>query len=377
MRPHDSFLKPHFFKDNSESSKPLYSTEGQPYTAITSTHPYQHLRMHLKFPSGFGSISFQLLRYQLSQPSCGICCKLWVFQTSGCLENELQILHPCQHFVGSGCWSRVPDELKDKCPVCNVKIECNEKVHVSYSNKRSGAQEIQVEGKEKVDGQSEAYIVYMKMKEGLNRTDVGTIMYYMNLRARLHTLEMDLGILLAPNTALSPAHRERLVLFLANTPSNDQEPSRRKIEVALSAFNIIRGTKFSLNDLKLALSSADRWIRIHFAAIFEDEEKLGKKASDVRCLEKRLAEAKVELQELKDRQARDNARESTQRLEAEIKQATDVIEKKAEIKVGELRAEIEKVVAEMYTSLEDNIQDILTKAKEDIAKLQSHGERRA
>ena len=348
--------------------------------------------MQPKFPSGLSSVSLQLLqRYQPSQPSCGICGKLWVFR----FEDHLQILHPCQHFVGSNCWSWVPEEQKDKCPVCNVKIECNEEVHISYSNvvsaplslasitptpstamaKGPRVREVEAEGRGKVNGQSEAYKVYMKMKEGLNTTDVGTIMYYMNLRARLQILEIDLATLLAPNTALSPAHRERLVLFLTNTPSNDQEPLRRKIELALFAFNIIRGTNFSLNDLKLALSSADRWIKEHFAAILEDEEKIQKKYSDVRRLEKGLADAKAELEELKNRQARDDSRESARRLEAEIKQATELIGKKAETDVGELRAGVEKVVAELYTNLEDNIQNVRTRAKEDIAKLQGHQER--
>ena len=48
----------------------------------------------------------------------------------GALWIRYFVLHPCQHLVGSGCWSKVPDEQKEECPVCEVKILGNESVRV-------------------------------------------------------------------------------------------------------------------------------------------------------------------------------------------------------------------------------------------------------
>ena len=110
-----------------------------------------------------------------------------------------------------------------------------------------------------------------KMKEGLNADDVAAIMYYMNLlRNPLMSVKNNLSV---PTKALTPQHLERLVYFLAHVPRGEHDSQERKIAVALYAFNICRGTRFSLDDLRVALGSAEDWVQMHFAVILDEEEK--------------------------------------------------------------------------------------------------------
>ena len=93
--------------------------------------------MVLKFPSGKDSVSIRDLQdSQQSQSTCGICDKPWVIESYGCIMRQLHVLHPCQHLVGAGCWSSVPDQHKDKCPVCKVGIRCDENVRVHLTVKK-------------------------------------------------------------------------------------------------------------------------------------------------------------------------------------------------------------------------------------------------
>lgn len=309
--------------------------------------------MVIKFPSGHVSINIRELRSNpYSQLTCGVCDKPWIIGSDGCIKKQLHVLHPCQHLVGSGCWSSLPDEHKDKCPVCKVGIRCNEKVrvhshavHVVPASQDSVAKSSGLE-KEKPLGQAQHVIVENaenKMKVGLNDVDVRAIMYYMNLRARLDAVKDNLCTLSASIKTLTPTHRERLVLFLANTPQNNQDSMQRKVEVALSAFNISGGTSFTMNDLRKILSSAEEWIKKHFAAILKDNEQASREASSVRILEKRLADVEAELKELKDRQSR----ESGQQLRDEIQLATEEIIKKANEELAKVFAKAEKEVVEI------------------------------
>lgn len=287
--------------------------------------------------------------------------------------SQLHVLHPCQHLVGSGCWITVPDEQKDKCPKCKVDIRCDEKVRVHSAVQRfapasqdsgvhdSYGQDSDVESsalaKEMKDSQAQDTIVEKKMKDGLNNADVGAIMYYLNLRARLYESKWSLNMLLAPTKALTPTHRERLVLFLVNTPQKPQDSKHQKIEIALSAFNISGGTNFTMNDLRKRLCSAEMWIKRHFATILEEDDKANNDASSLQKLEKKLADVEAELKKLKDRQSRDNA----QRLKGEIKLAIEEIEKKVEEEVVNVRTKADKEVLQARI-----------KASEEIEKLQSH-----
>ncbi len=183
------------------------------------------------------------------------------------------MFHPCQHLVGSGCWNSVPDEIKDKCPVCKVEIQCDEKVRVQSAVVNGGPASLNLNGQDSVlqlsfaeafalakvstDRQAQSFIVGKETEHGLKDLDIRAIMYYMNLRARLHQVKGSLSMLLAQTKTLTPTHRERLIVFLANTPQSIQDSKHQKIEIALSAFNISGGTNFTMNDLTKALSSAE------------------------------------------------------------------------------------------------------------------------
>lgn len=219
------------------------------------------------------------------------------------------------------------------------------------------------------DIQAQATIVENKMKEGLNDIDVRVIMYYMNLRARLDSIKGSLGTLLASTKILTPSHRERLVFFLANTPYHSHDSKRRKVEVALSAFNISGGTSFTMNDLRTILASAEGWIQKYFAAILENDGKAAKEDPARRELEKKIADLQAELTALENRQSQERA----QQLEFEIKLAIDEVEKKVIDDIGKVRAEAAEEVTEIYAAVKDETVKIRGMAKEEIAELQSHG----
>lgn len=340
--------------------------------------------MFFKFPSGRGSVSVQdLHRNQQNQLTCGICDKPWVIDSDGCIKSQLHVFHPCQHLIGSGCWISVPADLRDKCPVCKVEIRYDEKVRVVKTFVHSVPASQDMHTKKSKPRSEEALkarqaqddLVWQKMQEGLNDVDVRAIMYYMNLRARLSSVKGCLSMLLARTETLTPTHRDRLVIYLADTAQDDQNNDERKVEVALSAFNISRGTGFRMDDLRETLFSAEAWIKRHFAAILQDNEA---ETSTIRRLEKTLADVAAELTKLKHRQYR----ESAQRLKDEIKLViADIAKKteeevvqlriKAEAEVEEIRAEAEEKVAEVHATTEEDAVKIRARANEEITKLQS------
>lgn len=320
--------------------------------------------MALKFPSGMISISTQQLR-QLprTQPTCGICYKPWVINSHGCIGGELHVLHPCQHIVGSGCWSTLPNYLKEECPICKVEIGRDERVRVNSgisasTNQRDFVVTIPRSQEAVRESRTEEATADLKMREGLNDVEVRAIMYYMNLRARLDTTKGNLGTLLASTNTLTPAHRDRLVLFLANSPRDHYDNAHRKIEVALMAFNISCGTNFTMNDLRRILVSAEDWVKRHFAALFDESDTANADSSSLRKLEIRLAKVEASIRDLKDRQSRENA----QRLEGNIKLACQEIGKKAD-----------EEAAKVLAKAREEATKILARAKEDSAKLHSHG----
>ena len=330
--------------------------------------------MVLKFPSGMVSVSIRdLCQTPHTQSTCGICNKPWFINSHGCIGGQLHVLHPCQHLVGSRCWYNVPDEHQEKCPVCKVEVGCDERVRVHSAIAMFAPASQTLNGQDpdsqvpffsgpgsgeiQKDSQAEEVAVDKKMREGLNDVDVRAIMYYMNLRARLDTTKGSLGTLLASTKTLTPAHRDRLVLFLANSPQSHQDNAHRRVEVALSAFNISGGTNFTMNDLRKILSSAEDWIQRHFAAIFDESSAANEDASSLRELEEELAEVQAGIRDLKDRQSR----ESAQRLEGNIKLACQEIGKKADEDAAKVLAMARKEAAK-----------ILATARKESAKLHNH-----
>ena len=318
--------------------------------------------MVFRFPSGMVSVKLGDLRDNpQSQSTCSVCDKPWIIRSSGCVGNQLHILHPCQHLVGSGCWNSLPDQYKDKCPLCKVEIEYQELVGIRDEfARRSQASGVSIPGSERsvIGSQAEETAEEKKIREGLNDVDVRAIMYYMNLRARLDTTKGSLGTLLASTKTLTPAHRDRLVLFLANSPQSLNDNAHHKVEVALMAFNISGGTNFTMNDLRQTLSSAEDWVENHFAAILDESEAVNADASSLRKMEKKLAKVEAQIRDLKDRQSRENA----QRLDRNIKLACQEIGKKADEEAAKILAKAREEAAK-----------VLAKAKEDNAKLHSHG----
>ena len=255
----------------------------------------------------------------------------------------------------------MPDQYKDKCPLCKVEIEYQELVGIHDEfTRRSQASGVSIPGSERtvIGSQAEETAEEKKMREGLNDVDVRAIMYYMNLRARLESTKGSLGTLLASTKTLTPAHRDRLVLFLANTPQSLNDNAHRKVEVALMAFNISGGTNFTMNDLRQTLSSAEDWVENHFAAIFDEREAANADASSLRKMEKKFAKVEAQIRDLKDCQSRENA----QRLDGNIKLACQEIGKKADEEAAKILAKAREEAAK-----------VLAKAKEDNAKLHSYG----
>ena len=195
------------------------------------------------------------------------------------------------------------------------------------------------------------------MDASLEVANLSTILYFMNLRTHLGMIkEADLLSLLSSHKSTSPIHRGRLVIFLTNLPPNDPSDEYRNIEIALSAFNMSRGTTFNLNHLKKALPFAEQWVQKRFAAILDGHEKTNKAAAAVEKLEEELAGAKAELKRLEDRQAREGARQVGDDMEL----AVEGIRFKA-------REEVEK--AEQMAR--DEVDKIESKAKEEIEKIHS------
>ncbi len=275
----------------------------------------------------------------------------------------------------------MPDDMKDRCPVCKVNVQSNEDVRVvsSIGASAPSIRDLVIDTSTDVETQLSTVVrtlkmeveanwnhtiaVKKKMEEGLNLVDVRAIMYYMNLRARLHAVKDNLENFLASTPTITPRHRQGLVFFLKNTPQTAHDSDLRKIQVALSAFNITAGTSFTINDLRKILPSAEDWVKSHFDAILSDPEKAATDTLTKQDWEDKLADAKAEIEELKYRQRREGA----------VKKAIEEIESKAELDILKIRVAAEEIVASIYTNLEDQSFRIRAKAKEDVAKIQSHG----
>lgn len=170
------------------------------------------------------------------------------------------MLHPCQHLVGAKCWETVPEERKDKCPVCKVGIECIESVRVFRSYEKV---EVEVDKKmrEEIDmGWKRDLIVKEKMKKGLKPDDVAGMLYFMNLRDSWDINKERIEFISASSAsggtqAVTDLHLDRFICFLAHLPQHKDDITERKIVKELQNFNTRRGTNFSLDDFRMAMSS--------------------------------------------------------------------------------------------------------------------------
>ena len=352
----------------------------------------------LRFPSGRASVSIrELQKQQQTQKGCGICEELWVGFNHECLGNRLHVFHPCQHVVGSRCWTSVADEQKGKCPVCKIEVRCVERISVhaivdrcapASSNSRGQepesfliltqdpplrAREREVEdGKE--DGREEGDTMAGEKKEGLDDVDVDYFRSYMDLRARVDYVKDGLDLLQASTETLTTIRWHRMRRFIADAAHNKNGCKRQRIDTAMFSSG---GTYFTMNDLRETLSSAEEWIKDNSEAINDGRGIANKDAVLLRELEKKLADVQAEIKELKDLESREisrrrdaefeewkkyESRERARRREAITKQAIREITKKADEAVVTIRAEAD-----------DKVEKVRAKASAEIAKAQSHG----
>ena len=352
----------------------------------------------LKFPSGRASVSIrELQKQQQTQKGCGICDEPWVGFMHECLGNRVHVFHPCQHVVGSRCWSSVKDEQKGKCPVCKIEVRCDEKIDVHAIVDRCApasansqgqepesfliltqdlplrAQALEVEdGRE--NGHEEEKTMAGEKKEGLDDVDVDYFWSYMDLRARVDYIRDGLDLLRASTETLTPIRWDRMTRFRASTAQNKKGSKRQRIDIAMFSSG---GAYYTMDDLRETLSSAEEWINENSEAINDGRGIANKDVVSLRKLEKKLADVQAEIKELKDLESREIARrreaefeewkkyesrESARRREAKTKQAIREITKKADEEVATIRAEAD-----------DKVEKVRAKASAEIAKAQSHG----
>ena len=138
----------------------------------------------------------------------------------------------------------MPEEHRDKCPVCNVTIGREEQVQivrpdnkVSLDDKKKVSEGVDIDLKKEMG-------VKGKLRERISPSDVALILYLVNMRNSWDTGRPWLGM-----TGLLP--------IIAHIPGYRRDVSAaRTLAIELHAFNILRGTNFSLGDVKVAVSSA-------------------------------------------------------------------------------------------------------------------------
>ena len=145
-------------------------------------------------------------------------------------------------------------------------IECNEKVQVLRARDRVGL-ESDKKVREDVDiGWKQEMSVKGKIEERLSPVDVAIILYLVNLCDSCDIGKERIIIFSASGTeAVTNLHLDRLVFFLTHMSPYEDDGTERKIASELHAFNMRRGTNFSLGDLRMAVSSPkdlDRSLRI-------------------------------------------------------------------------------------------------------------------
>lgn len=128
--------------------------------------------------------------------------------------------------------------------MCNVTIGCIEQVQilrpdnkVSLENKKKVSEDVDI-------GRTEEMGEKGKTRERISPSDVALILYLVNLRNSWDTGGQWIGM-------------AGLLSFLAHIPGHRRDVSAaRTLGIELHAFNILRGTHFSLGDVKMAVSSA-------------------------------------------------------------------------------------------------------------------------
>ena len=349
--------------------------------------------MVLNFPSGRASVSIrELLKHQQTRNGCGICEELWAIDDE-CIGNRVHVLHPCQHVVGSHCWSSVADGKKGRCPVCNVQIRCIEKIVVRAIVERCAPASSNSQGQEpekfliltqdscfplqvedwKETGQEENIVTEEKKKKHVDDLEVDAFWCYMDIRPRIEYIRDGLGLLQASSNTLTPIRWDRMTRFIANTAHTKKGSKRQKIDVAMFSSG---GTYSTMDDLRETLSLAEEWIKENFDAIHDDRGIANKDVVFLRELTRKLADVQAEIQELKDLEPREiarqqeaefeewknhDSRESARYQEAKIKMDVREVNKKADEEVSRIRAEAD-----------DKVEKVRAQASAEIAKLESH-----
>ena len=163
----------------------------------------------------------------------------------------------------------MPEEHKDKCPLCKVKIAYNERVLVLRAHDLVDLKVYKQMWEEIDFGWEREMSVKEKMEEGLNAADVATMLYFVNLCGSLDMGKERVGMLLASGTeALTKLDLDRFISLFVYMPECKDDNTERKMAVALHAFNNWRGTNFSLADLEMAVSSKKDLIEILGVARF-------------------------------------------------------------------------------------------------------------
>ena len=124
---------------------------------------------------------------------------------------------------------------------------------VSLDNKKKVSEEVDIDLKEEMG-------VKGKLRERISPSDVALILYLVNMRNSWDTDGQWIGM-------------AGLLPFLAHIPGHRRDVSAAQtLAIELHAFNILRGTNFSLGDVKMAVSSAGLKKIWHLYKAFQPDE---------------------------------------------------------------------------------------------------------
>ena len=349
--------------------------------------------MVLNFPSGRLSVSIrEIQKHRRTRKGCGICDELWGIDDE-CIGNQLHCFHPCQHVVGSHCWSLVADEQKGKCPVCKVEIRCIEKIRVHATAERCtpASPNSQVQEPEKflilardlylralaleVEDRSERdFTMAGEQKEGTDDVEVDNFECFINLCARVSYVKDGLHLLQDSSDTLIPIRWDRMTSFVADTAHAEKRSKRLKIDVAMFSSG---GTYLTMNDLRDILASAEEWTKKNFDAIHDGRLLANKDAIFLRKMDKMLADVEAEIKELQHLESREIKRR--QKAEFEESKNHDSRERaryqKAALMmdIREVNKKADEEILSIRAEADDKIEQVRAKASAEIAKLQSYG----
>ena len=347
--------------------------------------------MVLNFPSGRASVSIrELQKHQRTQKGCGVCDEIWAVDDE-CFGNQVHVFHPCQHVVGSHCWSSVADEQKGRCPVCRVEIRCVEKIGVHTTVERCAPSSPNSWGQEPEKFlilTQDSYLRAPQLEDENNYQDdtimagkkqdtdveVDAFWCFVDLRARIDYIKGGLGLLQGSSSTLTPRRWDRLTRFSADTAHAKNGSKRQKIDVAMFSSG---GTDSTMNDLRETLSSAEEWTEEDVAAVLDGKRIANKDAMSLRKLVKKLTDVQAEIQELKDLESREIARRQEAEFEEwknhDSRENARYRDAKIKMDIREVNTKADEEVLRIRAEADDKVEKVRARASAEIAKLQSHG----